>query len=83
VEGRRQRDEGNPNFSEGESKPEEGKSKSGGTKSNSNPWISFAESSLINDLRRPPGHFVTPKPSVSGEGLDEVGRVCGEGLEDV
>ena len=27
--------------------------------------------------------IVTPKPSVSGEGLDEVGRVCGEGLEDV
>src|SRR5271157_1616693 len=28
-------------------------------------------------------HFVTPKPSVRGEGLDKGGWACGEGLEDV
>jgi hypothetical protein len=43
------------------------------------PVISFRE----RRSKRKNGHFVTPKPSVSGEGLDEVGRVCGEGLEDV
>ena len=71
VEGRGQRDEGNPDlrreihiFRREKSKPNPNpsqirasSSKACPNSSQENPWISFAESSLIKELRRPPRPF--------------------------
>jgi hypothetical protein len=55
-----QRVEGNPNFSKSNPNPRQiraSSSKARPNQSQENPWISFAESSLFNNLRRPPGPF--------------------------
>jgi hypothetical protein len=53
------RDGGNPNFSEGNPRPIGSNSKFGGRKSKLSPRVSFAESSLIKALCRPPRPFVS------------------------